>query len=167
MVCLFLGRQLITALDNFTVGMFVAWFIKNHKVQLKAPVGLFLAVGAFIVQLYLCSFGSTYGVHTNNLSGYLWHSMIAITIGLIMIGISHLPPTKIRLLQYLAQNEYPIYLWHLTVYNNLLQRSEFIVSCPGKIRIILLISTAILAGVLLSKSTIDFDMIPLHHQRNA
>lgn len=161
------GRQLITALDNFTVGMFVAWFIKKHKVQLNAPVGLFLTVGSFIVQLYLCSFGSIYGVHTNNLSGYLWHSMIAITIGLAMIGISYLPTIKIRLLQYLAKNEYPIYLWHLTVYNNLLQRSEFIMSCSGKIRIILLISIAILAGALLSKSTINLDMIFLYHQHNA
>lgn len=146
------GRQLFTAIDNFAVGMFAAWLVQKRSPGLKPLRAWVLIVTALLIQLFLCSFGLSHGIHTNNLSGFMWHSLIALTIGAIMVGLACAPVLNTtRVLDCLAKNEYPIYLWHLLIYDNLLQRSEFIQKyATTGWGIIFLVLAAILMGVVMS-----------------
>ncbi|MDE5873309.1 MAG: acyltransferase, partial [Lachnospiraceae bacterium] len=111
------GRQLITALDNFVLGMGVAYISKKKKWRGNAlPVcmiitGLTLLYG---VMLY----GIKNGIHTNNISGYTWHSMVAVALGIVMYGFAFLKYKYFiisKLLKWIAKYEYGIYLWHLVI----------------------------------------------------
>lgn len=61
------GRQLFTAIDNFAVGMFAAWLVQERSPGLKPLRAWVLIVTALLIQLFLCSFGLSHGIHTNNL----------------------------------------------------------------------------------------------------
>ena len=160
------GRQLITALDNFTVGMFAAWFVEKYASLLKSWAAGFLTVAAFAAQLFLCSFGLSHGIHTNNISGYVWHSLTALTIGFLMIGLAYFPQSNRSgdaVLQFLAKKEYIIYLWHLPVYENMLQRSEFVMLHSSDwLGILLLVMAAVLMGVIMSN--VSFEFFPFHRR---
>lgn len=157
------GRQLLTALDNFVVGMFAAWFVQKYPSILNHWRAWLLAIAGFVVQLFVCSFGLSHGIHTNNFSGYSWHTLVAFTIGLIMIGLSYAPEMSHgadAILQFLAKHEYVIFLWHLPVYDNLIQRSELIMRHTTSFSgIILLVMAATLAGVILSNASIKVNVL--------
>ena len=131
-----MGRQLFTALDNFIVGMYVAYVITEKGVNIKKIQGWIILVLSVVFLDIVCRLGWKYGIHTNNLSGYTWHSLVGITIGGIMCGISFvsfdfIKPIKSMLL-WISKYEYGIYLWHLMLINNLLAKSEFIIMLKEK-----------------------------------
>lgn len=126
-----LGRnQIITDLDNFLIGMGVAFFTNRHKEIAKRwtmVVGCLLSVAV----LYLvCKVGMSYGIHTDNLSGYLWHSEVAVCIGLIMLFAYYIGGQNqnfvSKILLWISKYEYGIYLWHLLIIDNLIQNSPMI-----------------------------------------
>lgn len=119
------SRQLLfTTLDNFVIGMGSAYFIDNFKgIKNKWAAAAGCVISCMLV-LLLCKLGNTYGIHTNNLSGYVWHSGIAVAFGLILyfayyIRGKNANPVS-RFLLYISKYEYGIYLWHLVLIDNLL-----------------------------------------------
>lgn len=128
----FAGRQLFTALDNFVIGMFVAHLVLNRKhtaTQAKNIVGL---CASLVFLLAWQMQGRQFGIHTNNLSGYVWHSVIAVALGLSIYFFSQVkfslnnPPARCAL--WIAHYEYGIYLWHLLMIRNLLAKAPFMQS---------------------------------------
>lgn len=126
----FAGRQVLTALDNFTVGMLVAHLIVNKK---KTP-GTLIGVAGTLLSLALlvgaCVFGLSSGIHTNNLSGYTWHSLVALLIGSLMwmFGGIAIPKENplVKGVLWIAKYEYGIYLWHLVMINTCITKAPFI-----------------------------------------
>jgi peptidoglycan/LPS O-acetylase OafA/YrhL len=120
----FSGRQLITALDNFTVGMCVAHVIKEGKIQLRGLVPLLVGIVSVAAVLAVCKAGLVYGIHTNNWSGYVWHSLLALGLGGILLGISYMNNSGksliYRIFLWLSKYEYEIYIWHLWIWSNLI-----------------------------------------------
>ena len=126
----FAGRQILTALDNFTAGMAVAYLIEERKLVMKSWQGWTVFLVSIVGLYFVCVCGLQYGIHTNNLSGYLWHSMLALTLAGIMTGSTYirLDNTKkiCRILLWVAKYEYGIYLWHLILILNLIERAPVI-----------------------------------------
>lgn len=160
-----LGRQLFTALDNFTTGMYVAYLTTKVKpFNKQSIIGSIGVVVGVIAVIFVCNFGLQNGIHTNNFSGYIWHSGIAITLGIVMLGFSMIVlPEKsliVKAIIWVSEIEYGTYLWHLPMFYNLVASSGWIVSLIAigqrKYAILILVIVAILVGALFTKVTDAF-----------
>lgn len=161
----FLGRQLPTALDNFTTGMFVAYLVSNIKeTEKKSIIGYIVVIIGVIITILFCNYGLLYGIHTNNISGYIWHSEIAIALGVTMLGFSmiSIPESNwlVKIILWISEIEYGVYLWHLPLFYSLVSGSGWIQGLLAmgqrKIVILVLISIAIVVGGLFTKMTDSF-----------
>lgn len=126
-----LGRQIIVAdLDNFIIGMGVAFYTLNYKEISKRWIATLGCVASLIVLYFVCKAGVCYGIHTDNLSGYFWHSGVAVCIGFSMLFAYYVKGENkgivSKILLWLSKYEYGIYLWHLIIIDNLLQCSSMI-----------------------------------------
>ncbi len=126
----FAGRQLLTALDNFVVGMVVAQYLSEHDEEWKTPKALVVLFIGIILLLAECKVGQTYGIWTNNSSGYVWHSVIVICLAIICIGFSKIRISKeniiTKIFLWIAKYEYGIYIWHLLIIDSILGASAWI-----------------------------------------
>lgn len=133
-VLFFAGRnQLFSVIDNFCVGMYVAWIIKYKKQKIGYKPAMIITVISVGLLILFSSIGVKYGVNTNNWSGYIWHSVVAIIIGAIVYGISYLKTLDDNWLYkkflQLAHYEYGIYVWHLLIFYNLINHSPWVQAC--------------------------------------
>lgn len=124
------GRQLPTALDNFTIGMYVASLVySKNKCKSDDAIGGALILLSLIA-LYFCGkYGLQYGIHTNNLSGYTWHTVLAVILGVIIYAFATIDEIQNKLtipFKWLAKYEYSIYLWHLLMINTLIASSPYV-----------------------------------------
>jgi peptidoglycan/LPS O-acetylase OafA/YrhL len=121
----FSGRQLITALDNFTIGMYIAYVLKDRKTQIHGEEALFIGILSVVEIIVVCKVGMLCGIHTNNTSGYLWHSLLALGLGGILLSISYMKNNGksivYRVFLWLSKYEYEIYIWHLLILKKLLK----------------------------------------------
>lgn len=111
------GRQLFTALDNFVLGMMVAYMIHFQTRKIKQIGAVLLSVISVGLIIGVCALGSRYGIHTVNWSGYLWHSELAIVLSVfsyafsqIQISWNHVVP---KIFLWISKYEYTIYLYHM------------------------------------------------------
>ena len=164
------GRQLLTSLDNFTAGMYVAYLLNVKEISLKRSSSAILLISSIIVMYLVCRVGLIYGIHTLNLSGYSWHSLLTITITGIMVGISFIPLAHIQPLYNLglliAKYEYGIYLWHLLLIRNMLEKAPVIaIMVQGKKYVLLtLIFVGLSIGFGILMSIMVDNNIPLKHK---
>lgn len=155
-----MGRQLVTALDNFTIGMFVAAIISDN-IEMKKSFQYCLGVFFVLLVALICKLGQCYGIHTNNWSGYIWHSLLACAIGGIVFSISFIQVSSnnyiTRVLLWISKYEYGIYIWHMLVVSNLIANSAWIQQIIGgrnpKVSYIPLIVLSILVGYVMSTLT--------------
>lgn len=133
-----LGRATVifTVLDNFAIGMFIAWVIEKRK-EFEPKKGKIISVVLLVILLsFICKLGQTYGIHTNNWSGYSFHSLLALNIGLILYVFSRIKWKKdsaiVKLMCLGARYEYGIYLYHLVFIENYLLRCGAIMELQNR-----------------------------------
>lgn len=151
------SRQLCTALDNFVVGMYVAQVCKNAK-EAKST-NIIQELLAIVVLLLWCAYGDKYGIYTNNLSGYIWHSGLVVILGIILYicNIARRNQTRLwkKIFLYIAKEEYGIYIWHFIIMSNLLSNSEFFVNLLAKknyfVIVVMHVFFSVITGIVLSK----------------
>lgn len=158
----FSGRQLITSLDNFTAGMYVAYLGEKanfeHKRNVKYLCGVVLGC---IVTYGVCYLGRNNDIHTNNITGYVWHRFLALGLGIIMFFCSMIqcnPENRfVKSILLLSKYEYGIYLWHILIINNLIVNSGIVQAIMNsrwpKLVYLIFIVTAVFVGSLLSRMT--------------
>lgn len=125
----FFSRQLIfSTLDNFVIGMFLGYIINYKMISIKKSYKSL--IGAFLSILYIiliCEVGLKYGIHSNNISGYLWHSELAISISVFMYMLSNIKinfdNVICKMFLWLSKYEYSIYLWHLILVINFVNKA--------------------------------------------
>lgn len=122
------GRQLVSALDNFVIGMVIASFGDTlaRKLPLAARFGgLAASVAALVAYLF---YTNHITVYADSKTGYLWHSALALILGLAVLFAAALPvqgkalPAKVVLT--VADHEYGIYLYHLVIIQNTMALSS-------------------------------------------
>jgi len=158
----YVGRQLPTALDNFTIGMLVAYLVSRYKTNDKPRwIGpLLIAIGTSAM-LLVCQYGKISGVHRVGISGYLFHSMLAVTIGVILYGFSQIQLCEnnivTKVLLWISDVEYGVYLWHLVLFQNFISGSAWITGLLMEKRfiwaIVIMVILAILVGAVFTKLT--------------
>ncbi len=126
----FAGRQLITVLDNFVIGMMVADIIISRKKVIKSATAKGICIVSIILLYAISRLGLKYGIHTNNISGYVWHSALTLIIGTAMFAISFvqldISNLIYKVLIWVSRCEYNIYLWHMVIMYNLIERAPFV-----------------------------------------
>lgn len=156
------GRQLFTALDNFSIGMFAAWLLYERRICIHSKIkkNAFLIL-TLILGFIVCWGGQKYGIHTDNISGYIWHSCIAMIVGMYMLCVSQysIDDKNIvaRTLLWLSKYEYGIYIWHLLIFNNLIATSAVVQNMIDNSMQLLLffpfLASAVFYGFLFTKMT--------------
>lgn len=133
-----LGRQTVifTVLDNFTMGMFIAFILEKRRSIGQQKQYILISIISVALLSYTCEFGQKYGIHTNNWSGYIFHSLLALNLALILYAFSHIkwnrnaPIVKVICLG--AKYEYGIYLYHIVFIENYLLRCGWIMELQNK-----------------------------------
>lgn len=128
------GRQLLTALDCFILGMLLAKYALYLQEKRRWKIELILSL---TVLMLWCLFSQKFGtVYSNTWFGYTWHSILTLLLGWVIINFLKIKtegasvPAKILL--FLAKYEYGIYLWHLVIANNLYEKSTIFHKVAGK-----------------------------------
>ena len=124
------GRQLFMALDNFVLGMVAAKVILqfwDKELTRKMVVGgIFVTVFSFIALIILAYEFSKSGIYMDKPVGYIAHSVLALFIAVLMIGVSMLPQLDgvlMRPVSFVAKYQYGMYIWHLPVMGGLYKNS--------------------------------------------
>mgnify|MGYP003293266708 CR=1 FL=1 len=131
------GRQLITALDNFVIGMFIAKLLSEYDFESKIKkTNIIATILSFLALCFVILVGCNYynvpyffgGIYESSIKAYTYHSILVIFIGIFIYFMSKIRIADIiyKPINYISKYEYGIYLWHLPIINNLIERSEFI-----------------------------------------
>ena len=158
------GRQLYTSLDNFIIGMFVADALNRPAVKKRPGIFYILLFASTVLAIYLCPFWITTAsrqLYEDSVYAYIWHSVLAILLGLLTYAFSHLHFRTDRIIfkifLLIAKYQYGIYLWHLVIINSLITYSTFFNRISREhfeIFSLLIIMLSIMMGFL---STLWFD----------
>lgn len=133
----YLGRSLVvfTSLDNFAIGMFCGWLAINKKLPSSWVRFGGGAVFGWILLDVVCRTGQTYGIHTDNISGYIYHSGVAVALGVVIWAFTYVPFSEknwlVKCFQWIAKYQYGIYLWHLIIIRNWTVSSTLIMDLIG------------------------------------
>lgn len=157
----FAGRSffILTVLDNFTIGMFVAYCIEEKGLKIKKIIQIVMIILSFIFLYLLCTSGYKYGIHTNNWSGYTWHSILAIVLGILLLAAASIEYNEknviVKIMKWIAKYQYEIYLWHLVVAEHWLQNSQILQRMQNEGKyvaiFVFLIGITIFTGYLMTK----------------
>lgn len=115
------GRQLVSALDNFVLGM-VAAKVAILLAEQKKNNSIMGIIGTIVVVCMLAGIpyiSSTKVVYGDTVYSYIVHSVLAILLSLLIVFVSIWPilsndfdiPGKI--IDFYAKYQYGIYLWHM------------------------------------------------------
>lgn len=127
-------QTLPSVIDNFVIGMFVAKLIYEKQDWYNHRKFYILGVIFALILLYFVScLGLQEGIHTDNVSGYTWHSLVAICIALAIYcfaatGLSYRGLIA-KFFLWLAKYEYGIYILHLVLIQSLIAYSPVIEYC--------------------------------------
>ena len=112
------GRQLVSALDNFVLGM-IAAMIAEKVLDKRKQYTTYGVVGVIIlipVIVGLCYFLSKKGIFTDSITGYVGHSILAFVLMLLIFFASVAKQARSKttgIFDWIAANQYGIYLWHM------------------------------------------------------
>lgn len=124
------GRQLITSIDNFVLGMVLAKLIKNGKVhadKYKSCIFSFLSICLIFFYVW---YSNTKIIYADSKIGYCWHSGMCLLLGFFILSFSMIKFNHKNLIykfiMFVSNNEYGIYIWHLVIIVTLFDRSPII-----------------------------------------
>lgn len=153
------GRQLFTALDNFVIGMFLACREGNLKSGKLVTLGLLVL--AFIPLIIWCRVALVSNPYQDAWVGYMWHSVLAIFLGIMVWLVSSLEleidNVLMRLITFIAKYQYGIYLWHFVVASNMLQNSALVIKVANQSFALMAIGLTILCVIVGYISTITLE----------
>lgn len=157
----YVGRSLVvfTSLDNFAVGMFCGWLAINKKQGSSWIKFLGGAVLGSVILDVVCRLGQIYGIHTNNVSGYVFHSGLAVCLGLILWAFTYIPFNEenhcVKCIRWIAKYQYGIYLWHLVIIRNWTASSSLIMELISGgmywLAYVLMGVSCVIVGVVITK----------------
>lgn len=113
---------ILTDIDNFVFGMVAGKCIVDSQ---RAYKWSFFNIVVTIIMLFLiCRLGLKNGIHTDNLSGYFWHTLVAgcLALQLFFFGMSNADSRFVRInkvLSIISDNQYGIYVFHLLIISTL------------------------------------------------
>lgn len=131
------GRQVYTSLDNFIIGMFMAWLIKkSNEMKVTKIILVVLEVLLIVGVVIWCYVGNFFGVYADGFCGYTWHSILALLLGLLICLTELRKPGYDnpigKFILWVSDNEYGIYIWHFIILNTSLTYSSIIIELNNR-----------------------------------
>lgn len=150
------GRQLISALDNFVIGMLIASIQKKSMDGTISVANNLLNVtkiGSLIILIMWIYISNSFNIYSNSGIGYVWHSITAVLLGFFVFFfiyeryiVKKLFIIKIGL--WISKHEYSIYLWHLLIIRNLVNNSSRIAVWIGNGNVLLIYCWLLFASLV-------------------
>lgn len=175
------GNQVITALQFFVAGMFLA---KNYDAHKKYHLGLnIFGVILSLIALYgvlrladstKIPFLNNTGIFSDCMMGYIWYALLTIplALGIYFFQRIKLPWDNIigKVLLFISDNEYGIYIWHLLLIEALCKYSPAIqnlVTYHSKVAIIVLFLLSVITGWITTQliDSINFSQLWKQNQK--
>lgn len=125
-------QSLLSTLDNFVLGMYVAHLLQKRKKELRSWAATGTAAISLVALYFISASGLKYGIHTDNISGYTWHTVAALNIAIGIFMMSNIKRLRLgngwsgQFVDFLAKHEYGIYVTHLLIIENLLKNSPIV-----------------------------------------
>lgn len=121
---------ILTDLDNFVLGMLAASMMKSYSGISGRLCNAMIIISLVAVVAYGVV-GIKYGIHTDNISGYTWHTMIATILSLLLFfwgkkKYENNESIDKYVVSYLARHQYGVYVFHLIVIEKLVTCSELV-----------------------------------------
>lgn len=151
------GRQVVTALDNFVIGMVLAKYLKEHENNnIKQRSKILLFVGSMaMLSLFIYITGQRWNIYYDSWVGYCWHSVLAVILAVVILSFSRIrfnhESVIAKFIHYISNVQYGIYIWHLVIIKNLLGSSPIIVALAQRsfvITALVLMTISIFAGII-------------------
>ena len=172
------GRQLLTAIDAFVIGMFISKYEK--KVQTNSIIKYILIPILLAIIILIIIYGYNYKgisnvlIYSKSLKGVLYFTVLSIFVGLFIYVFSTMKISSnmvSKFILFISKHEYAIYIWHLLILKNLLEYSSFFKQIVNKNPIVsvltlsfVLIITSYLIDVIIS--SIDFTNLEVMIKNN-
>lgn len=152
-------ETIFSSLDNFALGMFAAWLMERKFLEKtnKKPFNIAMMVLSVVLLFVVCDQGLLRGIHVDNLSGYFWHTLVAllVTMFVFFYGRKELLGNHIikRGIVWLSKYEYGIYIVHLLMIQYLLAYSTIFqkLAMYPPLKYISLLAVTIFGGWVLCK----------------
>ena len=158
------NRNLFTSvLDEFVIGMFFAYLIvrranRQEKVEQKWYLGALFIVASVVALYVWTDIGFRIGLALGRPFGYVFHTVLALLIGVIVYFLSEFEISERNLinraLSFVGKYEYTIYLWHYVLAEALINRCTVVrelCEYSGLLAHIILFAITVLWSVLIQK----------------
>lgn len=125
------SRQIFSSIDNFIIGMFIAWICTKSK-KILSRKNILLEMVFITGLICVCFWGDKMGIHTDTISGYIYHSALATCLGGMLLCACSFRKYEGRFSKavlWIAYHEYGIYLYHLCIVENMIHNSYFLQVC--------------------------------------
>ena len=133
------GRELISALDNFVLGMLAAmasvFLIEKLGRRQRICIGLTGVTVYIIILLVVSYYFSVSGLYVDSIRGYVGHTVLAFLMSGLVVCVSVLPQRDWKILKPLyivADYQYGMYLWHMPIIGYLYNGAPAIKSLVSK-----------------------------------
>lgn len=167
------GNQVFTAIQLFITGMFVAKILRETKEKksnlILNIVGLIASVIGLYTSLRLIDmtnipFLKNTGIYSDCTMAYIWHDLLSVILGLLIyfVGKLKLKHNSIvsKILFFISDYEYGIYIWHLIIITTLKDNSPFmqnlIQTNPLMVYVVYVI-LSLMVGCIMTKIIDGFD----------
>lgn len=153
------GRQLITVIAEFVIGMFLAKKLLSIDTEKNDYNKVFACCMIAIMLLAAYAWGKIaliYGLCISSITGYCWYIVLAFILVVFIFNLNKFNiqfKSKLgKTIEFLAKCEYGIYVWHLLVMESLIQHSDifkYLVQMGNKVYVyVLFLVTFIAVGVI-------------------
>ncbi len=119
-------RQIYTTVDIFVAGMCAAKFCSNRSgrsVQYAQAVSIGIGAALFITFMAFTYTQDKLYVWGSNWRSWLWQPILGAETALLLVAVAQLrnkyQSKGGRFIQFIAENEYGIYLWHMVLFQNI------------------------------------------------
>lgn len=115
------GRQLITAIESFVIGMFIS--LKEKDINIKYVLNLLLIILTLGLVYGVSYYSNNYSNQSHMIAFTLYYTVSSIILGLFVMFFSKGKITNLKLFKRYAdlhKHEYNIYLWHFLIIANML-----------------------------------------------
>lgn len=155
-------RQIYTTIDIFIGGMIAGkQYLEQKNIsapirfRLSLPILLFITLGSFLGLVYTPISNYIWGAHIRS---WLWPPLLGLEVAVLLYmctGLQFKYQSLIgKVIQFIAKNEYGIYLWHIPLITSLSSKSPMYAGLLGRSRGGLLIVMCFLA-VMVGKISND------------
>lgn len=162
------SRQIITALDNFVVGMLLCELLgRMDKEGRRIGYGIGTAV-SFGIVCWWSWMTQNHSPYADSLFGYVWHTVFAVVLALLIYCVCGLriefKGMFSRVILWISKYQYGTYIWHFLITTTLLGYSSAVQTISRSSFVLFAVCMSILCCIAGYASTVCFESVSYKKQ---